>query len=105
MPVIHQPRVAWDAARLVVDAVRDEDVFRWFSAAVGDLLGPTVEDALEVTRHRLLWAEHQASIEAGRWRVRLEDALRDRPEVAGELHSLTVIAAGLLRTRSAAPAS
>ncbi|MFC4145685.1 hypothetical protein ACFO0M_05425 [Micromonospora mangrovi] len=105
MPVIHQPRVAWDTARVIVDAARDDEVFRWFSQRVGDLLGPTVEDALEFTRLRLRQGDHHAPIEAGRWRVRLEDTLRDRPEVAEELRSLAVITAGLLRTRSVAPAS
>lgn len=104
MRVIHHSRVAWDTARLIVGAVADEDLFGWLSHEIGDLLGPTTEDALRETRDRVRRAGRDGALmESGLWRVRLEDTLRDRPEVAEELRSLTTIAAGLLRARHPGP--
>ncbi|MFJ6195467.1 hypothetical protein [Micromonospora sp. NPDC092111] len=101
MQVIHHPRVAWDTARLIVAAVPDDDLFAWLCAEVGELLGPGYEDSLRDTHRRLRppVAPDNAQLEAGRWRVRLEELLRSRPEIAEPLRSLTVIASGLHRNR------
>lgn len=64
--VIHQPRVAWDAA----------------------LLGPEFAAELNLTRVRLGEDPFTANVEAGKWRVRLEDVLRARPDLAEPLHRL-----------------
>ncbi|WP_431884813.1 hypothetical protein [Micromonospora wenchangensis] len=103
MQVLHHPRVAWDMARLIVSAVPDDRLFDWLCAEVGALLGPEHAGSLQDTRRRLQpWActtPEAAAVEAGRWRVRLEDLLRTRPETAEPLRSLTVIASGLHRNR------
>ncbi|SCL20687.1 hypothetical protein GA0070624_2076 [Micromonospora rhizosphaerae] len=92
--------MAWDTARVIVGAVHDEELFGWLSHEIGNLLGPAAEDALRETRdHVRRGGRDRALVESGRWRVRLEDTLRERPEVAEELRSLTTIAAGLLRAR------
>ncbi|MEV4725884.1 hypothetical protein [Micromonospora humida] len=103
MQVLHHPRVAWDMARLIVSAVPDDRLFDWLCTEVGALLGPEHERSLQDTRRRLRpWARttpETAAVEAGRWRVRLEDLLRTRPEIAEPLRSLSVIASGLHRNR------
>jgi hypothetical protein len=43
MLVIHQPRVAWDTARIVVEAANDPEFFGWLSRQLGELFGPAVE--------------------------------------------------------------
>ncbi|WP_432903880.1 hypothetical protein ACQP1S_05935 [Micromonospora matsumotoense] len=103
MQVLHQPRVAWDMARLIVSAVPDDRLFDWLCAESGALLGPDHARSLRDTQQRLRpWARttpDAAAVEAGRWRVRLEDLLRTRPEVAEPLRSLTVIASGHYRNQ------
>ncbi|WP_329007556.1 hypothetical protein OG271_17675 [Micromonospora rifamycinica] len=108
MQVLHHPRVAWDMARLVVSAVPDDQLFDWLCTELGALFGPEQERSLRDTGQRLRpWAHttpDAAAVEAGRWRVRLEDLLRGRPEAAESLRSLTVIASGLHRDRIGRPA-
>ncbi|MET7877710.1 hypothetical protein [Micromonospora profundi] len=103
MVALHQPRVAWEAARVLVGATRDEDLFDWLSVQVGDLLGPTCQESLERTRDQLRHDPDgtRASVETGLWRARLEDVLRDRPGLAGELQSLATLTAGLQKERAA----
>ncbi|MFJ1539415.1 hypothetical protein ACIODS_12800 [Micromonospora chalcea] len=86
MQVIHQPRVAWDAARVIGAAIHDEELFRWLRHELGALLGPATEAALDETRDRVRRAgDARLPVETGVWRVRLEDSLRGRPDLAGEL--------------------
>ncbi|MEU7961076.1 hypothetical protein [Micromonospora humida] len=103
MQVLHHPRVAWDMARLIVASVPDDELFDWLRTELGALLGPDHAGSLQDTRQRLQpWARttpDAAAVEAGRWRVRLEDLLRTRPEIAEPLRSLSVIASGLQRHR------
>ncbi|MEV4542230.1 hypothetical protein ACGFJ5_18705 [Micromonospora echinaurantiaca] len=101
MAVIHQPRVAWDAARVLVWAVTDDAVLDRLGAGLGDLLGPGYEQSLRDTRDRLRWNTDgdRLLVEAGLWRVRLEDALRTRPEAAEPIRQLTESCARLLRDR------
>ncbi|MGS2616542.1 hypothetical protein ACVCAH_18735 [Micromonospora sp. LZ34] len=104
MPVIHQPRVAWDAARVLVGAVADDAVLDRLGTGLGELLGPGYEQSLRETRDRLRWNTDgdRLLVEAGLWRVRLEDALRTRPEVAEPIRQLTEACARLLRDRQLA---
>jgi hypothetical protein len=98
--IIHQPRLAWDAARVFVTASESEGDFRWLSDRVFGLLGAASQEALAATRHRLARpvrpdARH---LETGTWRARIEDALRDRPDLAVPLKAL-VTEAGARVTR------
>lgn len=96
--VIHQPRVAWDAARAFVRAAagpRYDD----FADEVLGRLGPEIHDELAGTRGRVLSASIRApgeryatDVEAGRWRVRLEDLLRRRPDLVDDVLGLTGMA-------------
>jgi hypothetical protein len=100
MTVVHHPRVAWDTARLIVEAVSDEQLFAWLRQELGGLLGAAARDALTDTRDRLRRAgDARVPVEAGLWRVRLEDMLRERPELAGDVSAFTAVADGLLRGR------
>lgn len=93
--VIHQPRVVWDGARALVHAAYAPD-FIHFAGQVHDLLGPEIHAALIDTRERLLAESARTGgdrgvfdLEAGRWRVRLEELLRARPELSDALRELT----------------
>ncbi|MFC0005691.1 hypothetical protein [Micromonospora siamensis] len=103
MQVIHHPRVAWDTARALVAAAGDDDLFRWYSGELGELLGVGSEQALHDTRDRLRrdTTGGRAMVEAGLWRVRLADALTTRPDLADPLRDLTTIATGRLHSRRA----
>ncbi|MFR9775974.1 hypothetical protein ACL02O_07935 [Micromonospora sp. MS34] len=100
MTVIHHPRVAWDTARVIVEAIPDEQLFAWIRQELGGILGASARDALTETRDRLRRAgDARVPVETGLWRVRLEDMLRERPELAGQVSSFTAVAVGLLRAR------
>jgi hypothetical protein len=93
--IIHQPRVAWDAARAFIRATCGADYDR-FAAEVLDTLGAAEYGALGETRARLLdWAEqhpgdrYMADVEAGKWRVRLQDLMTYRPDTVDALIRLT----------------
>ncbi|MEV4488549.1 hypothetical protein AB0K04_00360 [Micromonospora coxensis] len=102
MQVVHHPRLAWDTARLFVAAADDAELFAWLAHQVGQILGPAYERELRDTGSRVSYpTDDRSPIEAGLWRVRLEDLLRARPEVVEPLRSLTVTASGLLRDRQA----
>lgn len=95
--IIHQPRVAWDGARAFVRAAgsaRAED----FGAQVLSRLGREAHADFFDTRYRLLTANvrtggdrHASDVEAGKWRVRLEDLLRNRPEMTDVVRDLTMV--------------
>lgn len=90
--VIHQPRVAWDAARAFVSMAGAADTaFAGFSARVDSVLGPQVREALLNSRRRLLASTRSDAtmVEVARWRVSLEDLLRARPDVADGVLVLT----------------
>jgi hypothetical protein len=93
--VIHQPRVAWDAARAFVHAA-GSPTYDQFAGRVYKELGIEMYGQLSDTRHRLIMAEaempgdqYMADVEAGKWRVRLEDLLRTRPDLVDTLRSLS----------------
>jgi hypothetical protein len=86
--VIHQPRVAWDGARAFVRAAGSA-YYEGFANRVLQQLGSRLYGDFADTRQRLLTAfvetggdRYAADVEAGKWRVRLEDLLRERPEMA-----------------------
>ena len=92
---VHQPRVAWDGARAFVQAAgspRSEQ----FAARVLSRLGSEVYGQFADTRQRLLTAlvetggdRYAADVEAGKWRVRLEDLLRQNPQLTEAVLDLT----------------
>ncbi|NGM12059.1 hypothetical protein [Verrucosispora sioxanthis] len=91
MSVIHHPRVAWDTARTLVGAVPDDERFRSIAGELERLLGGGVAQSLRETRDRLRSAPDDGRdlIEAGVWRVRIEDALRSHPDAVEPLRRLT----------------
>ena len=93
--VIHQPRVAWDSARAII-RVAQSPYYEPFANHVFERLGPDLFAALEETRDRLAdnlirtgGDRYVTDVEAGKWRYRLEDLLRQRPDLAGTLIELT----------------
>jgi hypothetical protein len=96
--VIHQPRVAWDGARALIRAAASE-YYGPFADQVFDRLGKEQYDEYERTRERIVAAAVKApgdrsilDIEAGKWRVKLEDLLRARPDLVREVLTLTGMA-------------
>lgn len=95
MTVVHQPRVAWDGARAFVRAAGSAHYER-FANRVLQELGRGIYGDFADTRQRLLTAyvesggdRYVADVEAGKWRVRLEDLLRERPELSVVILGLT----------------
>jgi hypothetical protein len=93
-PVIHQPRVAWEGARAFVQAAGGPD-YDAFAGRVFNEIGIEVYGELSESRERLLTAlaetggdRHATDIELGRWRVRLDDLLRTRPDLIPVVQSL-----------------
>jgi hypothetical protein len=89
--VVHHARLAWDAARIVV-AVADGDESRrydWLADRL-DLFGPEYQQALSISRTRLMYRlrEDAPMMEAGMWRTRLHELLDGRPELAGPVRAL-----------------
>jgi hypothetical protein len=87
--VIHHPRVAWDAALAVVRAAQaDDPTASWCRDWIADLLGPEPAAAFLATRRRL-WdasrALNEVRVQEGVWRVRIQDALSTRPDLAEPL--------------------
>jgi hypothetical protein len=90
--VLHQPRVAWDAALALIDAARAGDAtFAWCRDRVAAILGPDAASVLEATRRRLIdpaATPNEAQVQMGLWRVRLDDAQHRNPSAGKELHDL-----------------
>jgi hypothetical protein len=93
--VQHRPRVIWDGARAFVRAARGPG-FLDFSWRVRDLLGQKIYAELAATHDRLVAADIRTGgdrsagdLEAGRWRVRLDELLSERPELTGAVVDLT----------------
>jgi hypothetical protein len=93
--VIHQPRIAWDGARAFVRAAGSPQS-EGFAARVLSRLGSEMYGQFADTRQRMLTAlvetggdRYAADVEAGKWRVRLEDLLRSRPELTDAVIELT----------------
>ncbi|GAA0537344.1 hypothetical protein GCM10010172_18400 [Paractinoplanes ferrugineus] len=99
--VIHQPRIAWDGARAFVRAAGSPQS-ETFASRVLSRLGSEVYGQFADTRQRLLTAlvetggdRYASDVEAGKWRVRLEDLLRTHPELTDAVRELTVEAVAL----------
>ena len=96
--VIHQPRIAWDAARAFVRMAGGPG-YDAYAGRVLSRLGTETYGALADTRQRLLEAAVASSdrftvdVEAGKWRVRIEDLLRRDPSLVTPLRELTEAAA------------
>ena len=95
MVVVHQPRVAWDGARAVVRAAGSAH-YEGFANRLLRELGSTLYGDFADTRQRLLTAyvetggdRYAGDVEAAKWRVRLEDLLHERPELAVVILNLT----------------
>ena len=92
---VHQPRVAWDGARAFVQAAGSPHSEQ-FAARVLSLLGSEVYGQFADTRQRLLTAlvetggdRYAADVESGKWRVRLEDLMRQKPQLIDTVQGLT----------------
>jgi len=94
--VLHQPRVAFDAARILVNVsgARDDDLYAWYGDQLAAVLGPSYLHELRATRKELRSSTraNTRNAEMGKWRVRLEDVLRTRAGVAESLQHLTLSA-------------
>jgi hypothetical protein len=96
--VIHQPRVAWDGARAFIRAAASE-YYGQFADQVFERLGKEHYDEYERTRERIVLAWRRLpgdrsilDIEAGKWRVRLEEVLHADPGMIQSLRTLTDMA-------------
>jgi hypothetical protein len=99
--IIHQQRLAWDCARVLAEAADTDQLYFWVGARLRELLGPEHEWMLSQSRTRLLIGARsdQRQVESGLWRAKLEDVLRERPELTVALSLL----AGEIRTRLGSP--
>jgi hypothetical protein len=93
--VIHQPRIAWEGARAFVRAAGSPHS-ESFAPRVLSKLGSEVYGQFADTRQRLLTAlvetggdRYAGDVEAGKWRVRLEELLRTRPDLTDSVRELT----------------
>jgi hypothetical protein len=88
--IVHHQRLAWDCARAFIAVADSDRDYFWLCNEVRRLLGPHYEIALSDARNRLMLAARPDTpqIEAGLWRARMEDVLRERPELALALASL-----------------
>src|SRR2546423_5736612 len=88
--VIHQQRLAWDGARVIVRALESDSLYRWLNERLGVLLGPPYQQALSDSFNRLWWTERADApqAEAGLWRARLADVLEENPHLAVPLREL-----------------
>lgn len=95
MTVQHLPRVVWDGARAFTRATRGPGFFD-FARAVRELLGQETYTALIATQERLVEADARTGgdrtatdVEAGKWRVRLDELLHARPDLTPAVVQLT----------------
>jgi hypothetical protein len=95
--VIHIPRLAWDGARTLVEAAQSDVAFPAVAQRVAALL-PGCWQPYVNTRNRILRPDRDdvVCLEAGVWRVRLEELLREFPQLADPVRELTAEAAALV---------
>lgn len=98
--IVHQPRVAWDGARAFVAATMSAS-YPWLSAEFGRLLGAGHQRQLAETRAMLMSDVRPDAIhvQAGIWRVRLDDLMRHRPDLTPGLEDLARQASERLSAR------
>jgi hypothetical protein len=73
-----------------VRVLESDHLYGWLNEQFGPLVGPTGQQALLDSWNRLWYADRPDApqAETGLWRVRLEDLLRARPELALSLEKL-----------------
>jgi hypothetical protein len=93
--VIHHPRIAWEGARAFVRAAGSQN-YQGFAARVLAELGSEFYGQFADSRQRLLTAlvetggdRYAGDVEAGKWRVRLDDLLRNQPGLTHTVRELT----------------
>jgi hypothetical protein len=98
--VIHQPRVAWDAAQMMISSCMSGQ-FGWMCDRIQELFGPEFANALWQTLMHLQHSERLdiREVELGLWRVRFEDAMLYDPPLAARLHALVLDAKARTGTR------
>lgn len=81
--IVHHQRLAWDCARAFVTALEQDRQFYWLCRELSRLAGSEYELALSDSRARLSRATRTDApqVETGLWRARMEDLLRERPEL------------------------
>jgi hypothetical protein len=97
--IYHHPRVAWDFARVAVSmATANDDLYVWFSSRVAEVMGGPYRGHLSETRTRLTHPGRADAplAEAGLWRARIDDVLREHADLAEDLFILTHRAASRL---------
>lgn len=86
----HIPRLAWDAARAIVDASADParavSLAEWLDTHAGRPYGRLVIESRD--RLAATYGFESTAVEAGIWRVRLDDLLHDRPDLVEPLANL-----------------
>jgi hypothetical protein len=89
--VIHQPRVAWDAAQMMISSCMSGQ-FGWMCDQIQELFGPEFANGLWQTLMNLQHSERLdiREVELGLWRVRFEDAMLSDPPLAARLHALVL---------------
>jgi hypothetical protein len=105
--IYHHPRVAWDFAQIVVDmATVGDEMYIWFSTRVAELMGTRYRRDLHETRTRLAspTRDDARHVEAGLWRARIDDLLRDHTDLAEDLYILTHDASSRLARRQTSSA-
>ena len=88
--VLHNSRLAWDGARVIVRALESDHLYSWLNQRLGELFGPRYQQALSDSFNRLWWTERADAphAEAGLWRARLADVLEENPGFAVPLREL-----------------
>lgn len=103
--VLHHPRVVWDLATVLATVAAvpevDLDLYTWFGARLGTLLGAAYRRELYGSRVRLTGSGRPDArlVEVGLWRARLADALAGQPDLAEDLLILRLDAASRLARR------
>jgi hypothetical protein len=89
--VIHQPRVAWDAAQMMISSCMSGQ-FGWMCDQIQELFGPEFANALWQTLMNLQHSDRLdiREVELGLWRVRFEDAMLYDPPLAARLQALVL---------------
>jgi len=96
--IVHPQRVAWEGARVFARTL-DTVWCGWLADQLAARLGPAYRQKVIDSRTRLLTSRRPDAIdvEVGMWRARLDDVLRERPELAGPIADLTRTTADHLR--------
>ncbi|GAB1822695.1 hypothetical protein [Herbidospora sp. RD11066] len=86
--VLNARRVAWDAARVIVEASTAE-AYWWVGDMVNRHLGVMYQLKLAETRLRVLENDEVTVAETGMWRARFDELLGERPDLIPLVADLT----------------